>query len=108
MLCQWVHSTFETLMSIGKPCSLSTVINVKSLKNSGNTSEKLRRKVTRNTIAVNEDIAEFHTVFPICPQSYQMLCLKRIMRPFPHEEIAFTATSSHSSGSLAAILLVCV
>lgn len=45
-------------------CCLSTVINVKSLKNSGNTSEKLsREKVTENTIAVNEDIAEFHKIF---------------------------------------------
>lgn len=46
--------------------------------------------------------------FPICPQSSQMLCLTRIMRPFSHEEIAFTATSSRSSGFLAAIQSVCV
>lgn len=57
--------TSETLLSTGKPCRLSTVINVKSLKTSGNTSEKLSRgKVTKNTIAVNEDIAEISHSFP--------------------------------------------
>lgn len=51
---------------------MSAMINAKSLKNRGNASEKLpARKVTekKNTIAVDEDVAGFRTVFfpPICP-----------------------------------------
>lgn len=61
------------------------------------------KKVTENTVPVNEDLAEFHTVLPICPQSYQMLRFTRIMRPFSYKEIALTATSYHSLGFLAAI-----
>lgn len=107
------RSAFETLPSTGKPRCLSAMINAKSLKNRGNASEKLpARKVTekKNTIAVDEDVAGFRTVFfppPSVPRSSQMLCLARIMRPFSHEEIAFTATSSRSSGFLAAIQNVC-
>lgn len=66
------RSAFETLPSTGKPRCLSAMINAKSLKNRGNASEKLpARKVTekKNTIAVDEDVAGFRTVFfpPICP-----------------------------------------
>ena len=61
------RSTFETLPSTGKPRCLSTMINVKSLKNRGNASEKLpmrERLPKKNTIAVDEDIAGFRSVFP--------------------------------------------
>lgn len=64
--------------------------------------ETLQRKVTKNTIAVNEDITKFYTVF-FLSQSSQ---ITRIMGPFSREDIALTAAASSSSGSLAAMQCV--
>lgn len=83
------------------------MINVKHLKNRGNTSgETFEREVSKNTAAENKDVADIHAFLsPSVPRSSQMLCLVRIMSHFSHEEIDFTATSP---GSLALIKHVCV
>lgn len=86
------------------------MINVKPLKNRGNTSrETFEREVSKNTTAENKDVADIHAFLsPSVPRSSQMLCLARIMSRFSHEEIDFTATSPCSPGSLALIKCVCV
>lgn len=67
-ICLWAHATFETPPSTRKHCCLSAVINVKSLQNRGNTSEKLwRERLQKPQLRWMRTLLNF-IGFPICPQ----------------------------------------